>query len=105
MTNNKVNEMCDQVISVINKYGLAEFISDEKCNALVSEIQALKKKQKRSLASEVSETHEKNMARYVETTNSTPEFSPDFVSLQTDCISILNEIEAALYLQEHVKGV
>jgi hypothetical protein len=103
MTNNKVNEMCDRAIGVINSSGLANFISDETRNILVSEIQTLKNRQDRSLASTLSEQHENNLKHYVKTAHSDPDFSQDFVTLQTDCISLLNEIEAALYVQERFK--
>ena len=100
MSNNKVNEMCEKVISVINECSQANFISDEKCNELVTEIQLLKNKQERSLASKICEHHEKDLKRYEETIGPTPEFSQEFHNLQTDCIFHLNEIESALYIQE-----
>ena len=103
MTNNKVNEMCDKAISVINKCSQANFISDEKCNELVTEIQLLKSKQERSLASTICEHHENNLKQYNETIGPTSDFSQEFHSLQTDCIFLLNEIESALYLQEKFK--
>ena len=104
MTNNKVNEMCDKVISVINECSQANFISDEKCNDLVTEIQLLKSKQERSLASKICEHHEKYLKQYEVKIGPTPEFSQEFHRLQTDCIFHLNEIESALYIQEKFKS-
>ena len=100
MTNTKVNELCEKAILIINKCRQANFISDEKCNELVTEIQLLKNKQERSLASKISEHHENNLRQYEERIGATPDFSQEFHSLQTDCIFLLNEIESALYLQE-----
>jgi MinD-like ATPase involved in chromosome partitioning or flagellar assembly len=103
MENNKVSEMCDKVIAVINNCGLANFISDERREALVSEIQILKSKQDRSLASKISEIHENYLKHYNETANTNPDFSKDFVNLQINCVSLLNEMEAALYILEKFK--
>lgn len=103
MTNNKVNEMCDKAILVINKCSQANFISDEECNDLVNEINSLKSKQARSLASKICEHHENYLKQYEETIGPTPDFSQEFHRLQTDCIFLLNEIESALYIQEKFK--
>ena len=104
MNNNKVNEICEKVILVINKCAQANFISEEKCNDLMNEIQLLKSKQERSLASKICEHHENNLKQYEETIGSTPEFSQEFHKLQTDCIFLLNEIESELYIQETFKS-
>ena len=104
MTNNKVNEMCDKAILVINKCNQANFISDKKCNDLVTEIQSLKSKQELSLASKISEHHENYLKQYETTIGPTPDFSQEFHSLQTDCVFLLNEIESALYIQEKFKS-
>lgn len=102
--NNNVDKMCDKAIEIINNCSHANYISDEKCNALVSEIQLLKSKQDRSLASKISEQHENNLKHYVQTMKSTPDFSNDFFKFQTDCISLLNDIEETLYFQERFKS-
>lgn len=103
MTDNKVNTMCDKAISIIKKYGQSNYISNEKCNDLVSEIQALKSKQDRSLASEINERHENYMKDYVGSMKSIPDYSQDFVNLQSECIFILNEVEESLYLRDKLK--
>ena len=103
MANSKVNEMCDQVISVINKYSQADFMSAEECKDLVTEIELLKSKQDLSLASKISEKHENYRKQYDNTVGPTPDFSREFHKLQTDCIFLLNEIETALYLEEKFK--
>ena len=100
MTSNKVNEMCEKVISIINEIGLANFISEEKRDDLVAEIELLKSRQECSLASEICEYHENNLKQYNDKIGPTPEFSQEFHKLQTDCIFYLNEIESELYIQE-----
>jgi|GEM_PF-5941538 len=104
MMHESINEKCDRAIAVINDCGLANYISSEKCNTLSSEILALKNKQERNLASALSAIHENNLKHYIKTKQTTPEFSRDFVKLQIECISILNEIEAALYIQDNFKS-
>ena len=103
MTNESVNDKCDKTIEAINNCGLANFISDEKRNSLVSEVLTLKSEQDLNLASKLGELHENNLKHYIQTKKSTPEYSQDFVKLQIECISLLNEIEAALYIQGNLK--
>ena len=103
MANDSVNDKCDKAIAVINDCGLANYISDEMRNALASEVLTLKSKQDRSLATKLSALHENNLTRYIENMKSNPAYSQDFVKLQIECISFLNEIEAALYIQDKFK--
>ena len=100
--NADIEDKCDKAIAAINSCARADYISTDQCDSLASRIQELKKKQERSLASELSELHENNLKHYIETKQSSPEYSPDFVRLQIECVSLLNEIEAALYVQEHL---
>lgn len=100
--NESVNEKWDKAIAVINHCSLANYISSEKCNTLSTEILAVNNKKERNLASGLSELHEYNLKHYIETKQSTPEFSRDFVQLLIECISLLNEIEAALYIQDNL---
>ena len=104
MTNNKVNEMCDKAILVINKCSQANFISDEKCTDLVTEIKSLKVNQERSFASKICEHHENYLKQYEKTIGPTPDFSQEFHRMQTECIFLLNEIESELYIQEKFKS-
>ena len=103
MANDGVNAKCDKAIEIINDCGHANYINDEMRNTLVDDIQTLKIQQDRSLASKLSALHENNLKRYIETKKSTPAFSQDYVKLQIECISLLNEVEAALYVQENFK--
>ena len=104
MTNDSVNNKCDKAITIINNCGVANFISDERRNIFASEVLMLKSKQDLDLASKLSEIHENNLKSYIKTTNSTPYYSQEFVKLQTECISLLNEIEAELYIQARIKS-
>ena len=98
-----IEDKCDKVITAINGCARANYISAKQCDSLVSRILSLKQRKERSLASELSELHENNLKHYIETRQSSPEYSPDFVRLQIECVSLLNEIEAALYVQEQLQ--
>lgn len=103
MINDSVNDKCDKAVAAINNCGLANFISDEECKTLAGDILTLKTKQDRSLASELSALHENNLKQYIKIKQSAPDYSQDFVKYQIECISLLNEIEAALYVQDSFK--